>query len=137
MYGGNARIQQAGGFIAGVLIGLSITAPLFAVPDTGYQEGHVLVALGSLILFVIGLILKIVTSARQWRQPNPQASRPGTVAGGGEGTLLANCRSGGETPALLTSYGKARRGEAGGGSPAGSMASSARMNDNTSSWQLR
>ena len=49
---------------AGILIGLSIITPVFAATGDGFADWHIVLMIGSLILLVIGVILK----ARQTRR---------------------------------------------------------------------
>jgi len=49
---------------AGILIGLSIITPVFAATGDGFADWHIVLMVGSLILLVVGVILK----ARQTRR---------------------------------------------------------------------
>ena len=49
---------------AGVMIGLSIITPVFAATGDGFADWHIVLMVGSLILLVVGVILK----ARQTRR---------------------------------------------------------------------
>jgi hypothetical protein len=49
---------------AGILIGLSIITPVFAATGDGFADWHIVLMIGSLILLVVGVILK----ARQTRR---------------------------------------------------------------------
>ena len=63
-------LKRAGPFAAGVLIGLSVVTPVFAATlDTAALQP--LLLLGSLIVLLIGLILKAVTE-----RPSKPASAP-------------------------------------------------------------
>ena len=56
----NETLRRAGPFAAGVLIGLSVVTPVFAA-TLNFEALQPLVLLGSLIVLLIGLILKAVT----------------------------------------------------------------------------
>src|SRR5438094_10563733 len=43
---------------AGVLIGLSIITPVFAATGDGFADWHIVLMIGSIILLVLGVILK-------------------------------------------------------------------------------
>jgi predicted lipid-binding transport protein (Tim44 family) len=85
----NKTSRRVGSFAAGVLIGLSVVTPVFAA-SLGVEALQPLLLLGSLIVLLIGLILKAMTerpSARadaqdshapnpgdlRWRQTDPAA----------------------------------------------------------------
>jgi hypothetical protein len=85
----NETLKRGGPFAAGVLIGLSVVTPVFAA-SLDVETLQPLVLLGSLIVLLIGLILKAMserpakrTDAREshasnphdlrWRQTNPEA----------------------------------------------------------------
>ena len=85
----NETLKRGGPFAAGVLIGLSVVTPVFAA-SLDVETLQPLVLLGSLIVLLIGLILKAMserpakrTDAQDshasdphdlhWRQTNPEA----------------------------------------------------------------
>src|SRR5438105_13137025 len=85
----NETLKRAGPFAAGVLIGLSVVTPVFAA-SLDVETLQPLVLLGSLIVLLIGLILKAMserpskrTSTTEshssnpndlrWRQTDPSA----------------------------------------------------------------
>jgi hypothetical protein len=85
----NETLKRGGPFAAGVLIGLSVVTPVFAA-SLDVETLQPLVLLGSLIVLLIGLILKAMserpakrTDAQdshasgphdlRWRQTNPEA----------------------------------------------------------------
>ena len=85
----NETLKRGGPFAAGVLIGLSVVTPVFAA-SLDVKTLQPLVLLGSLIVLLIGLILKAMserpakrTDAQdshasnshdlRWRQTNPEA----------------------------------------------------------------
>jgi hypothetical protein len=49
---------------AGVLIGLSIVTPVFAATGDGFADWHILLMIGSIILLVLGVILKARATRR-------------------------------------------------------------------------
>lgn len=63
----NETFKQGGPFAAGVLIGLSVVTPVFAA-TLDVETLQPLVLLGSLIVLLIGLILKAVSE-----RPSPRA----------------------------------------------------------------
>jgi len=85
----NETLKRGGPFAAGVLIGVSMVTPVFAA-SLDVETLQPLVLLGSLIVLLIGLILKAMserpskrTNAQdshaskpndlRWRQTNPEA----------------------------------------------------------------
>jgi hypothetical protein len=85
----NETLKRGGPFAAGMLIGLSVVTPVFAA-SLDVETLQPLVLLGSLIVLLIGLILKAMserpakrTDAQdshasdphdlRWRQTNPEA----------------------------------------------------------------
>jgi hypothetical protein len=77
----NETLKRAGPFVAGVLIGLSVVTPVFAA-TLDIETLQPLVLLGSLIVLLIGLILKALaerpskrTDARAAFTPNPSDLR--------------------------------------------------------------
>jgi hypothetical protein len=85
----NETLKRAGPFAAGVLIGLSVVTPVFAA-TLDVEALQPLVLLGSLIVLLVGLILKTMTerpsksadtrgshtpnpSDLRWRQTDPAA----------------------------------------------------------------
>ena len=89
----NETLKRTGPFAAGVLIGLSVVTPVFAA-TMDIEALQPLVLLGSLIVLLIGLILKATVTARssthveargshapnpndlRWRQTAPAADIP-------------------------------------------------------------
>jgi hypothetical protein len=65
----NETLKRAGPFAAGVLIGLSVVTPVFAA-TSDVAALQPLVLLGSLIVLLIGLILKAVVTTRPSRSVN-------------------------------------------------------------------
>jgi hypothetical protein len=63
----NETLKRGGPFVAGVLIGLSVVTPAFAA-TLDMEALQPLILLGSLILLLIGLILKVMTE-----RPSKQA----------------------------------------------------------------
>jgi hypothetical protein len=51
--------KRAGPFSAGVLIGLSIVTPVFAATGDGFEDWQTALMIGSLILLILGVILKV------------------------------------------------------------------------------
>ena len=66
----NETLKRGGPFAAGVLIGLSVVTPVFAA-TLDMEALQPLLLLGSLIVLLIGLILKAVTE-----RPSQRASAP-------------------------------------------------------------
>jgi hypothetical protein len=66
----NETLKRGGPFAAGVLIGLSVVTPVFAA-TLDMEARQPLLLLGSLIVLLIGLILKAVTE-----RPSQRASAP-------------------------------------------------------------
>lgn len=56
-----ARFREAGSFIAGVLIGLSILAPVFAMMVV---DSSALWVFGALIILALGLALQVVATTK-------------------------------------------------------------------------
>ncbi len=46
-------------FVAGILIGLSIVTPALAASADGFEDWHLLLLIGSAVLLVAGIILKV------------------------------------------------------------------------------
>ena len=59
-----ARFRQAGSFIAGLLIGLSIMIPMFAMMLTSPGDWQMLWVIGALIIVALGLTLQFVITAK-------------------------------------------------------------------------
>jgi hypothetical protein len=77
----NQTLKRGGPFAAGVLIGLSVVTPVFAA-TLDVETLQPLVLLASLIVLLIGLILKAMTerpsnraNARELHTPNPNDLR--------------------------------------------------------------
>ena len=66
----NETLKRRGPFAAGVLIGLSVVTPVFAA-TLDMEALQPLLLLGSLLVLLIGLILKAVTE-----RPSQRASAP-------------------------------------------------------------
>jgi len=59
-----ARFREAGSFIAGLLVGLSVVVPVFTVMVTEPGDWHTLWFVGSLIILSLGLTLQIVVTSK-------------------------------------------------------------------------
>ena len=71
-----ARFRQAGSFIAGLLIGISIMIPMFAMMVTNLGDWEMHWVLGALIVLALGLKLQfalIKPSRARTRVPEPGA----------------------------------------------------------------
>jgi hypothetical protein len=71
-----ARFQQAGSFIAGLLIGISIMIPMVAMMVTNLGDWEMHWLLGALIVLVVGLKLQfalIKPSRPRTPAPEPEA----------------------------------------------------------------
>lgn len=77
------RIDQAGGFLSGVLIGLSIWTPVFAASADQPQDWLTYAIVGAIALLVLGIVLKAVVSkrARTYRLPRAMRTQAGAAAG--------------------------------------------------------
>jgi len=69
----NQTLKRGGPFAAGVLIGLSVVTPVFAA-SLDVETLQPILLLGSLIVLLIGLILK-ATSGRPSKRVNAQDSQ--------------------------------------------------------------
>jgi hypothetical protein len=56
--------RQAGGFIAGLLIGLSVIIPVSAMVQTDSGDGQIVWMFGALIVLGLGLELRAVSTLR-------------------------------------------------------------------------
>jgi predicted tellurium resistance membrane protein TerC len=59
-----ARFRQAGSFVAGFLIGLSIMIPMFAMMATNLGNWQMVWVLGALIVLAVGLKLKALNTIK-------------------------------------------------------------------------
>ena len=59
-----ARFRQAGSFIAGLLIGVSIMMPMFAMMLTNADEWQMVWIFGTLIVLALGLRLQAVITIK-------------------------------------------------------------------------
>ena len=64
-----ARFWQAGSFIAGLLIGLSIMIPMFAMMLTNPGDWQMVWILGALIILALGLRLQALIIRPRQRRP--------------------------------------------------------------------
>jgi predicted lipid-binding transport protein (Tim44 family) len=72
----NGTLKRGGPFAAGVLIGLSVVTPVFAA-SLDVETLQPLLLLGSLIVLLIGLILKAMSErSKQPDAQDPHASDP-------------------------------------------------------------
>ena len=65
----NGRPGASSSFAAGVLIGLSIVAPVFAADDTVTDNWSLLLLIGSVVLLLAGLALKAINVSRARKLP--------------------------------------------------------------------
>jgi hypothetical protein len=72
----NETLKRAGPFAAGVLIGLSAVTPVFAA-TLDVEELQPLLLLGSLVVLLIGLILKAMAMSRPTADDAGNAYAPG------------------------------------------------------------
>jgi hypothetical protein len=73
----NRRLNGAAPFTAGVLIGLSIVTPVFGA-TLDMETWQPLVLLGSLVVLLIGLIMKATSTVRPSRGAMERESRAST-----------------------------------------------------------
>jgi len=59
-----ARFRQAGSFIAGLLIGVSIMIPMFAMMVTNLGDWQMVCVFGALIVLALGITLQVVITAK-------------------------------------------------------------------------
>ena len=59
-----ARFRQAGSFIAGLLIGISIMIPMFAMMLTNPGDWQMVWVLGALVVLAVGLQLKALNTIK-------------------------------------------------------------------------
>ncbi len=59
-----ARFRQAGSFIAGLLIGVSIMIPMFAMMVTNLGDWQMVCVFGALIVLALGLKLQAVITIK-------------------------------------------------------------------------
>ena len=59
-----ARFRQAGSFIAGLLIGVSIMMPMFAMMLTNADDWQMVCVFGTLIVLALGLKLQAVITIK-------------------------------------------------------------------------
>jgi preprotein translocase subunit SecY len=59
-----ARFRQAGSFIAGLFIGLSIVVPVFAIMVTNPSDWQTFLVFGAAIILAVGITLQVVITAR-------------------------------------------------------------------------
>ena len=63
-----ARFQDAGSFIAGILIGLSIMAPVFASLVVNPTDLQMFLVFGAPIILAVGITLQVVITAKPRHQ---------------------------------------------------------------------
>ena len=59
-----ARFRDAGSFIAGILVGLSVVAPVIALTGTNTAAWEAFLVFGALIVLVLGITLQAVITTR-------------------------------------------------------------------------
>jgi len=59
-----ARFRDAGSFIAGILVGLSIVAPVIALTGANTTAWQAFLVLGAPIVLALGITLQAVLTAR-------------------------------------------------------------------------
>jgi len=59
-----ARCRQAGSFIAGLFIGLSIMVPVFAMVVANPSDGRTCLVFGAPIILALGITLQVVITAK-------------------------------------------------------------------------
>jgi hypothetical protein len=62
-----ARFRQAGSFIAGLFIGLSIVVPVFAIMVANPSDWQTFVVVGAAIILALGITLQVVITAKHRR----------------------------------------------------------------------
>jgi multisubunit Na+/H+ antiporter MnhB subunit len=68
-----AKCREAGSFIAGVLIGVSIVVPVIVMTISDHDGWQTLEVVGALVILAIGIALQVVVTARPRR---PHATEP-------------------------------------------------------------
>jgi len=68
-----AKCREAGSFIAGVLIGVSILVPVIVMTVSDHNGWQTLEVFGALVILALGLALQVVVTARPRR---PHATEP-------------------------------------------------------------
>jgi fucose permease len=63
-----ARCRQAGSFIAGLFIGLSIVVPVFAMMVANPSDWQTFFVLGAAFILALGITLQVVITAKPRRR---------------------------------------------------------------------
>ena len=71
-----ANFRDLGSFIAGLLVGLSIVVPVFAMIDSDPGDWQVLWFFGALIILALGIALQVLASNKP-RSRRPLNAEPG------------------------------------------------------------
>jgi len=66
------KLHSAAGFIAGILIGLSIATPVFAATSPSLEEWNGPLGLVALVLLGIGMLINAAALGDAWRYRNVQ-----------------------------------------------------------------
>ena len=59
-----ARFREAGSFIAGILIGMSIVVPVFAIMVANTSDWQTFLVFGAPIILALGITLQVVITAK-------------------------------------------------------------------------
>ncbi len=67
------KYREAGSFIAGLLIGISIVVPVIAMTVADYGDWQTVGLFGALVVLVLGIALQVVVAAKP---RHPRATEP-------------------------------------------------------------
>ena len=76
MKNSQARFRDAGSFIAGMLIGMSIMVPVLALMVVNLTDWQILLLLGAPIILALGITLQVIITAKV-RHLRPMSMAPG------------------------------------------------------------
>ena len=76
-----AKCREAGSFIAGVLIGVSIVVPVIVMTISDHNGWQTLEVFGALVILALGLALQVVVTARL-RRPHATVPEVGALGAG-------------------------------------------------------
>ena len=76
-----AKCREAGSFIAGVLIGVSIVVPAIVMTVSDHSGWQTLEVFGALVILALGLALQVVVTARP-RRPHATEPKVGALGAG-------------------------------------------------------
>jgi len=76
-----AKCREAGSFIAGVLIGVSILVPVIVMTVSDHNGWQTLEVFGALVILALGIALQVIVTARP-RRPHVTEPEFGTLGAG-------------------------------------------------------